>query len=186
MVNDHTTVSGNTFSNAGPISVPNTASTPGESVPYPSDIFVSGLTGSISNVSATLSGITYPYSQDLDVLLVGPQGGSEVLLANVGPSTGTTSATGTTVTVDDSASSTLPENSTLPSNSSVVTKPVDYSGADSFPRPRPVAPTGRPRPKAPPLSGTSSMGLALTGPGAYMSSPMAPPTVPARSAAVGA
>ena len=50
---------------------------PGTAVPYPSDIFVSGLTGSISNVSATLSGITYPFSQDLNVLLVGPGGGSE-------------------------------------------------------------------------------------------------------------
>ena len=73
VVNNHTTVSGNTFSNTGTISVPNTATTPGTAVPYPSDIFVSGLTGSIANVSATLSGITYPFSQDLNVLLVGPR-----------------------------------------------------------------------------------------------------------------
>ena len=158
IVNNHTTVSGNTFSNTGTISVPNTATTPGTAVPYPSDIFVSGITGSISNVSATLSGITYPFSQDLNVLLVGPGGSSEILLSNVGPNTGTTSATNTTLTFDDSATSGLPENSTLPSNSTVVTKPVDYTGADSFPSPAPSGPYGTPAPR-----GTSTLGDQFNG-----------------------
>ncbi len=158
VVNDHTTVSGNTFSNTGTISVPNAVATPGEAVPYPSDIFVSGLTGSISNVTATLSGITYPFSQDLNVLLVGPQGGSEILLSNVGPSTGTTSATNTTLTFDDSTSFTLPENSTFPSNSTVVTKPVDYTGNDTFPSPAPAGPYGTPAPR-----GTSTLGEEFNG-----------------------
>ena len=86
-VNDHTTVSGDTFSNTGPVGIPDTGSPPGKAVPYPSDIFVSGLTGTISDVKATLSGLTYPYSQDLEVLLVGPAGGSEVLMSDVGPTT---------------------------------------------------------------------------------------------------
>ena len=155
VVNNHTTVSGNTFSNSGTVTIPNTGSPPGTAVPYPSDIFVSGLTGTISNVSATLSGITYPVSQDLDVLLVGPTGGSEVLLSGVGPNTGTTSATNTTLTFDDSATSTVPESSMLPSNSTVLTKPVDYAGVDldTFPSPAPSGPYGTPAPR-----GTSTLG----------------------------
>ena len=166
VVNDHTVVSGNTFTNTGTINIPNTGSPPGSAVPYPSDIFVSGLNGTISNVSVTLgggtssTGINYPFSQDLDVLLVGPQGGSEVLLSNVGPSTGTTSATNATLTFDDSAASALPENSTLPSGSTTLTKPVDYTGIDSdtFPTPAPAGPYGTPAPR-----GSSTLGEEFNG-----------------------
>ncbi len=76
----------------------------------------------------------------------------------MGPNTGTTSATNTTLTFDDSATSALPENSTLPSNSTVVTKPVDYTGLDSFPSPAPSGPYGTPAPR-----GTSTLGDQFNG-----------------------
>ena len=59
-------------------------------------------------------------------MLVGPQGGSEILVSGVGPDTGTTSAAGLTLNFDDSASSMLANGTTLPANTAVLTKPVDY------------------------------------------------------------
>ena len=75
-VDNHTVVSGSTYSNPGQISIPDTGSPPAPAAPYPSHIFVSGLTGTITHISATLSGLTDPVAQDLDMLLVGPAGGS--------------------------------------------------------------------------------------------------------------
>ena len=142
-------VSGSTYSNPGQISIPDTGSPPAPAAPYPSHIFVSGLTGTITHISATLSGLTDPVAQDLDMLLVGPAGGSEILLSGVGPDTGTTSATGLTLNVDDAASSALAESAVLPTNTSVITKPVDYGGVDTdtFPSPAPSSPYGTPAPR---------------------------------------
>ncbi len=97
-----------------------------------------------------MNGISYPHSSDLDVLLVGPQGQSIVLLNNVGPSTGTQNASNVTVTFSDAAGSAIPQTTALGApNSSVTTKPVDYPGTDTdtFPSPAPSGPYGTPAPK---------------------------------------
>ncbi|HTW05930.1 MAG TPA: Ig-like domain repeat protein [Acidimicrobiales bacterium] len=159
VVNDHTVVTnnGNTFTNEGPISIPNT--TPTTATPYPSEIFVTGETGTISHLSVTLSGITYPYTSALDVLLVGPAGtaaGSEILLSGVGEHTGTTGASDVTVTFDDNSATTLAEQAPLGgTGASVETKPVDYPGVDTdvFPGPAPSGTYGTPAPR-----GTSTLG----------------------------
>ena len=98
-VDNHTTVvAPNQFEDTGAITLNNpTSSTPApqEASPYPSHIYVSNL-GPVSGLTVTLNGISYPHSSDLDVLLVGPQGQSIVLLYNVGPSTGTQNASNVT------------------------------------------------------------------------------------------
>lgn len=117
-------------SNSGSIAIPGTG-TSGNAAPYPSTIAVSGITGSVSKVTATLSGFTHTFPADVDVLLVGPQGQTVVLMSDVG---GGTDATNVTLTFDDSAppiGATVVSGTFQPTNSGIT---------DPFPAP---APAGR-------------------------------------------
>jgi serine/threonine protein kinase/subtilisin-like proprotein convertase family protein len=76
----------------------------GQATPYPSTIEVSGLTGTISDVNATLNGLTHEFPDDVDVLLVGPTGASVILMADAGDGNAVT-ALG--ITFDDRASGRL-------------------------------------------------------------------------------
>ena len=157
-----TVVAPNQFANPGAITLNNPTSptpTPEPASPYPSNIYVSNL-GPVTGLTVTLKGITYPFSQDLDVLLVGPQGQSIVLLSNVGPSTGTQNASNVTLTFSDAAASAIPKSTPLGSaGSSVTTKPVDYSGpTDVFPSPAPGGGYGDPAPK-----GSATLGGTFDG-----------------------
>lgn len=58
-----------TFSNSAEIMINDAAS----ASLYPSDIIVSGL-GSIDKITITLSGLNHTFPDDIDILLVGPQG----------------------------------------------------------------------------------------------------------------
>ncbi len=84
-VDNPTVVSGHTFCNTGPITVP----TSGPARPYPSNITVSGLTGPVTAVTATLKGLSHAVPVDLDVLLAGPTPTTNVMLLS--DSGGTTS-----------------------------------------------------------------------------------------------
>jgi hypothetical protein len=57
-VNRATTIAGNTFCNAGPITLPSNFSPNPAAIPYPSNLFVTGLNGSISKVTLSLNGFT--------------------------------------------------------------------------------------------------------------------------------
>src|SRR6266516_1434084 len=73
------------FSNSAVIAIP-VASDPdqaGPATPYPSPIVVSGMTGSISNVTATFNGLTHATAGDVDALLVGPGGQSLILTSDI-------------------------------------------------------------------------------------------------------
>jgi hypothetical protein len=83
----------------------------GEADPYPATIEVSGLAGAIEDVTVTLSGLTHPFPDDVDVLLVGPFGQSVVLMADVG---GSNPATAVTLTFDDAAPVELRDRGALP------------------------------------------------------------------------
>jgi hypothetical protein len=54
--------------------VSNLALTPGKATAYPSSNTVSGLTGVISDVNVTLTGLTHNFPDDVDVLLLSPTG----------------------------------------------------------------------------------------------------------------
>lgn len=77
----------------------------GPAAPYPSTITVAGLSGLITNVTASLCGFTHTYPHDVGVLLVGPNNQKIVLMAN---SCGWAVAN-LTLTFDDNAATGLTE-----------------------------------------------------------------------------
>ncbi|HEV7646032.1 MAG TPA: Calx-beta domain-containing protein [Pyrinomonadaceae bacterium] len=65
----------------------------GQSSLYPSQITVSGMTGSISSMSVTLNNLSHTYPADIVMQLVGPQGQQYFFLANVGGNIATSNVT---------------------------------------------------------------------------------------------
>ena len=85
----------NTFTNNAVITINDDA----VATPYPSTLTVSGISGVISKLTATLSGLGHGSMSDVCVLLVGPTGQEELLMGNVG---GRHTVTNVTLTFDDS------------------------------------------------------------------------------------
>src|SRR6185503_15011379 len=69
----------NTFSGGG-ITIPDNAS----GTPYPSTITVSGITGTVTKVTVTLSNMSHTFPDDVDVLLVGPGNKKVMLMSDAG------------------------------------------------------------------------------------------------------
>jgi subtilisin-like proprotein convertase family protein len=99
-----------TFSNTASITINDSTETQcdvvGTATPYPSDIAVSGLTGTVSSVTVTLTGLSHTFPDDVDVLLVGPQGQKVLLMADSG---GGSDLDNVNLTFDDAASNSLPD-----------------------------------------------------------------------------
>jgi subtilisin-like proprotein convertase family protein len=118
----------------------------GTATPYPSEIPVSGLDSSVSDVNVTLSGLSHGWPDDVGVLLVGPQGQNTILMADTGSGTGGTPVSGVNLTFDDAASGPLPDTSQL---SSGTYQPTRGSASEcympsSLPAPAPAGPYGSP------------------------------------------
>ncbi len=132
-VNNPTQISGTMFTNPGTIVVSDTSGV--LSVPYPSNIFVSGLTGTISKVTVSLLGVNFPETGDLDLLLVGPGGQRYVFWSDAGG--GASPSTGTFI-LDDTAATQLPASGSIAAG---TYRPADYSvESDVFPAPAPAGP----------------------------------------------
>jgi subtilisin-like proprotein convertase family protein len=114
-----------TFSNPAPITINDQNS----ATPYPSTINVSGLTGPVSDVNVTLTGVQHTAVQDIGVALVTPSGVGLEVMANVGFDL----APGVTYTFDDGAPTQFSFNSTPPSGS--YRPAVHFRGSDYFPSP---------------------------------------------------
>ena len=74
-----------TFGNATTIVMPGTG-TIGKANVYPSTVNVSGLSGEVLGVTATLNGFSHTFADDVDILLVGPGGQSVLLMSDAGGS----------------------------------------------------------------------------------------------------
>jgi subtilisin-like proprotein convertase family protein len=103
--------------------------------PYPSSILVSGVTGAVTKVTATLSGFTHTYPEDVGVLLVGPGGQTVMLMDGCGDGS---DASGLSFTFDDSAAGSLPGAGFLTSG---TYRPTAYF-PDVFDSPAPPSPYG--------------------------------------------
>ncbi len=138
-----------TFSNAASIGLEDPAvSTPpvaAAATLYPSPITVSGLTGTISNITVTLSGLSYQYSEDVGALLVGPTGSALSLFTAVGSNDQTTATNNLIVTLSDGGTALAYNDSSFPTSGSLTMQPADFSdhfagySLDSYPSPAPTA-----------------------------------------------
>ncbi|HUR98112.1 MAG TPA: Ig-like domain repeat protein [Pyrinomonadaceae bacterium] len=138
-VNCPVTQVGNTFTNGCGISIPDAGAA--TSIPYPSNIVVSGLSGSISKVTLTLTNVNFPSTNDHNFLLVGPNGDKYVFWSDVG---GAVATTGQTITLDDAAASQLPNSGSVATG---TYRPADYAvDSETWPAPAPAGPY----PSAPP------------------------------------
>jgi len=114
-----------TFSNANAVVIPDNST----ANPYPSTIDVSGFKkGKVTDVEVTLRGLNHGYADDVDVLLVAPNGRAVILMSDVG---GFASAASLTLTLDDQAAAALPDGSPLESG---AFRPTNFGVAtDLFP-----------------------------------------------------
>lgn len=120
-----------TINTAGAVTAPTTASV------YPSNINVSGMTGTITRVAVTLRGLTHPRIRDLDFLLVSPTGAKFVFLSDP---TGSDfwGMNDEVVTFSDDAATTLATGAPFFLENY---KPTNFDGTgDTFPAPAPAAP----------------------------------------------
>jgi subtilisin-like proprotein convertase family protein len=120
-----------TFTASSGIGLPGT----GEADPYPATIEVKGLKkGKITDVNVTLDGFTEGVPDDIDILLVAPDGRRAVIMSDVGGASG---VNGIDLTLDDAAADSLPDSGPLASGSF---RPTDIdNGSDDFPSPAPTA-----------------------------------------------
>jgi subtilisin-like proprotein convertase family protein len=93
------------FSSLGTITIPKPPATSGPADPYPSQINVGGMTGTVSNVRVNIVGLTHTFPADIQLLLVGPSGQNLTLMANAG---GGTDITNLNLTFDQSAVGLVP------------------------------------------------------------------------------
>ena len=121
-----------TFSNTGAITIPSS----GSGTPYPSSINVTGLTGTVLKVTATLTGYSHGFSDDVDVLLVGPAGQKVLLMSDAG---GGGAPSNINLTFDDAAATAVPDGAPIVSG---TFRPANYEGtaSDAFAAPAPAGP----------------------------------------------
>jgi subtilisin-like proprotein convertase family protein len=124
------------FSNATAITIPAgaPATTLGPASLYPSNIVVSGLTGTVTRVTVNLRGLSHTWPADVDMLLVSPSGQKFVLLSDVIGSSGWTNID---YTLDDTAGSLVPSAATPVSGTFL---PTNYGTGDTFTAPAPASP----------------------------------------------
>jgi subtilisin-like proprotein convertase family protein len=122
-----------TFSNTAAILIPGTGDS-GPANPYPSTINVSGVTETVSKVTATLNTMNHTFPDDIDVLLVGPGGQKLLLMSDVG---GSGDIVNITLTFDDAAASLVPDAGPAVSG---TFRPSNIGTGDTFPAPAPVGP----------------------------------------------
>lgn len=116
-------LSAQTFSNPATITI----NTVGPSTPSPSVINVTGGPSSIAVVSVTLNNVSHTWQNDIDILLVAPNGESLVLMSDAGPDFG--SFTAQTFIVADFAGVPFQE---LALNTAGSYRPTNYGTGDLF------------------------------------------------------
>ncbi|MCA9874292.1 MAG: hypothetical protein KC441_11575, partial [Anaerolineales bacterium] len=117
--------------NNDPIAIPDS----GSGTPYPSTINVSGYSGEVLDVNVRLLSLSHTYPDDLDVLLVGPQGQNLLVMSDTG---GGDDVSQLDLTLDDEAATALPDSTAL---SSGAFRPTNVGLGDNFPAPAPFPST---------------------------------------------
>lgn len=118
----------------GPVTMP-AGPQPGAATPYPSEITVSGLSGSIVSVIVRLNGLSHTFPDDLDIVLVGPSGQAVMLMSDAG---GNTPVTNVNLVFSASATDSLPDSGPITSG---TYRPTNFGPNDSMPS-HPNLPSG--------------------------------------------
>jgi subtilisin-like proprotein convertase family protein len=108
----------------------------GAATPYASEKQVTGNLGTITKVTVTLNNFSHTAPDDVDVLLVAPNGRRIVLMSDAG---GNTEVGSLNLTFDDAAAASLPDGAPLASG---TFKPTDFEPNDAFPAPAPQGLSG--------------------------------------------
>ncbi len=122
-----------TFGNSSAITI-NDNST---ASPYPSTINVTGVNPAyMTSVRVSISGLTHSYPDDLDIILVGPQGQRSILMSDAGGGGDVTALAA--LGFEQSAATAIADETTLTAG---IFRPANYdaSGTDTFPAPGPGA-----------------------------------------------
>jgi M6 family metalloprotease-like protein len=119
-----------TFKNTGAITIPDS----GAASPYPSTIAVSGVMGAVLKATVSLSLVNHTWPNDLDILLVGPQGQSTLLMSDAG---GFYDLVNAMLVFDDAAANPLPESAQITSG---TWRPTDFGSGDILVSPAPAGP----------------------------------------------
>ncbi len=103
----------------------------GAATPYPSQKSFFGRLGTVTKATVSISNFSHTSPDDVDLMLVAPNGRRVVLMSDVG---GNTEVGGLNLTFDDVAAASLPDSGTLTSG---TFKPTDFETGDIFPAPAP-------------------------------------------------
>lgn len=117
--------------NRFPLAIPSLG-TSGVGRPYPSTINVTGFTSTIADVNVHLFGLSHTWPDDIDMMLVGPQGQRLIIMSDAG---GNNAITNLNLTFDDAAPGPLPDDTPIDSG---VYRPTNYGLGDTFPPPAPA------------------------------------------------
>ena len=117
--------------NRFPLAIPSLG-TSGVGRPYPSTINVTGFTSTIADVNVHLFGLSHTWPDDIDMMLVGPQGQRLIIMSDAG---GNNAITNLNLTFDDAAPGPLPDDTPIDSG---VYRPTNYGLGDTFPLPAPA------------------------------------------------
>ncbi len=125
-----------TFANSTAITLPTSS---GIGSPYPSNIAVSGLSGTVIGVTVTLIGISHTFPDDIGALLVTPGGQRIRLFTDVG---GSIAISGVNLTLSATAAASLPDSTILSTGTFLPTRGTVGAGPHpaNFAAPAPGAP----------------------------------------------
>ncbi len=98
----------------------------GQAEPYPSTITVGNLPNRLYDVNVQLRGLTHTNPDDIDIMLVAPNGARAIIMADAG---GSHDVSGIDLTLDDETANALPDSEQL---QGAAYKPRNYQGGDDF------------------------------------------------------
>lgn len=124
--------------NTGPaaIEVPLGDTGLGVASPYPQEIAISGVLGVVTDVNVGITGISHTFPDDIDMMIVGPQGQTAMLMSDA---CGNGDINNFIYTFDDEAGAPMTDGGSC---FFVDYQPVDYEPGESLPLPAPAGPYG--------------------------------------------
>jgi hypothetical protein len=125
-----------TFNNSDRIDIIQAEGEPLPGSPYPSEIAVSGLSGTITGLTVSLHGFTHNFPSGIDILLVAPDGTNTIIMSDAGGAIDVDIPI--EIVLDDAASSYLPDEIQLVAG---TFKPTNLGTGDTWPLPAP-SPSG--------------------------------------------